>query len=48
MRMLRRLAHERGVDAVRHGVAERQRVRGQEQRAHGDRESGDDDGPLER
>jgi hypothetical protein len=47
-RVPRRLAHEPGVDAVRHGIAERERVRRQEQRAQRDRQGRDDGGPLGR
>ncbi len=44
--VVRPVTHERRVDAVRHGIAERQGVGRQEQRARRDRKSGDDDGAL--
>jgi hypothetical protein len=40
-RVLRPVAHERRVDAVRHGVAERERISRQEQRARCDGKTGD-------
>jgi hypothetical protein len=40
--MLGRVTDECGVDVVRHGVAEREGVRRDEQRAHDDRQDGDD------
>jgi hypothetical protein len=43
-----RVSDERHLDAVRDRVAERQRVRGDEQRTAEDRHDQDDDGPLRR
>jgi hypothetical protein len=41
------VTNDGGVDAVRHGVPERKRVRRHEQRAHRDRDDGDHHGTLE-
>jgi hypothetical protein len=46
VRVPRRVADEGGVDAMRHRVAEGERVRRDEQAAHDDRHDGDHGGAL--
>jgi hypothetical protein len=47
-RVTRRVADERGLDVMRHRVAQRERVRGHEEGTHDDRDRGDHDRALER